>query len=37
MFEALYPPTGEEVCPEYVLGKVASFPVEFVNKFVVVK
>ena len=37
MFEALYPPMEEEACPEYVLGKVASFPVEFVNKFVVVK
>ena len=34
MFEAAYPPGQREVSPEYVLGKVASFPEAFVERFV---
>lgn len=34
MFEAIYPPQGREPSPDYVLGKVASFPKAFVERYV---
>ena len=34
MFEAFYPPEKRELSPEYVLGKVASFPEAFVDRYV---
>ena len=34
MFEALYPPEKRELSPDYVLGKVASFPEGFVERYV---
>ena len=34
MFESVFPPGKQELSPDYVLGKIGSFPEEFVDRYV---